>query len=75
VARDTPWDPAVAKRIYWQKQASTMADAIKVTYVVNGKTYTATSDLGQDRVLQLSPTGLSIVAGAAGHAQLPQFGS
>jgi len=75
LAWDTSWDPTTAKRIYWQKQAGTMSDAIKVTYVVNGKTYTATSDLGQDRVLDLSPNGLSIVAGAAGQAQLPQFGS
>jgi len=52
-----------------------MADPIKVTYVVNGKAYTATSDLGLDRVLELSPNGVSIVAGAAGQAQLPQFGS
>jgi hypothetical protein len=75
LAWDTTWDPTTAKRIYWQKQAGTMADAIRVTYVVNGKTYTATSDLGQDMVLELRPTGLSIVAGAAGQAQLPQFGS
>jgi hypothetical protein len=75
LAWDTSWDPTTAKRIYWQKQAGTLADAIKVTYVVNGKTYTATSDLGQDRVLDVSPNGLSIVAGAAGQAQLPQFGS
>jgi len=72
---DTAWDSTSTRRIYWQKQAGTIADPINVTLLVNGKTFTGRSDLTQDRVLVLSPNGLTIQAGAAGQAQLPLFGS
>jgi hypothetical protein len=74
-AWDTAWDAKSTKRIYWQKQAGTLADPIKVRLVINGKTYTKTSDLSRDRVLVLTPTSLAIQAGEAGQAQLPLFGS
>jgi hypothetical protein len=72
---DTAWDPTATRRIYWQKQAGTIADPITVRLVINGKTYTAKSNLSQDRVLVLNASGLAIQAGASGQAQLPVFGS
>jgi hypothetical protein len=72
---DTAWSPTETRRIYWQKQAGTLSDPINISYVINGKTYTATTDLGRDRVLVLSPTGITVQAGAAGQAQLPLLGS
>jgi hypothetical protein len=72
---DTAWDAKTTRHIYWQKQAGTIADPISVTLVINGKTYTKNGNLGQDRVLVLSPTSVAIQAGAAGQAQLPLFGS
>ncbi len=75
IAWDTAMNPTATERIYWQKQAGTLADPIKVSYEVNGSTHTATSDLGQDRVLVLSPNGVTILAGSAGQAHLPLLGS
>lgn len=72
---DTAWDPTATRRIYWQKQAGTLSDPITVVLVINGKTYSAKSNLGQDRVLLLSQSGLTIQTGALGQAQLPLFGS
>ena len=72
---DTVWDPTSTRRIYWQKQAGTLVDPIKVTLVVRGKTYTAKGNLDRDRVLVLSPTSLVIQAGAAAQAQFPLIGS
>ena len=72
---DTAWNSKSARRIYWQKQAGTIADQIRVRLVINGKTYAKNSDLSRDRVLVLSQTGLVIQAGAAGQAQLPLLGS
>jgi Protein of unknown function (DUF4012) len=72
---DTAWNPTATRRIYWQKQAGTLADPVTVSFVVNGKTYTKSTNLTQDRVLVLSPAGLAIQAGAAGQASIPLFGS
>jgi hypothetical protein len=71
---DTPLSSTLNTSIYWQKQAGTIADPIKVTYIVNGKTYTASSNLSEDRIVILSPTAITIQPGRAGQAQLPIFG-
>ena len=71
---DTQWYGTETQSVYWQKQAGTIADSMKARFVVGGKTFDATSDLSQDRVLLLSPTGLKIQPGHAGQAQLPLFG-
>jgi hypothetical protein len=72
---DTPLPSgAVSRSIYWQKQPGTQNDAIKVTYNVGGKTFTAASDLGQDRVLVLTDGGVQVSNGSAGSAHLPTLG-
>ncbi|HUY74134.1 MAG TPA: DUF4012 domain-containing protein [Candidatus Dormibacteraeota bacterium] len=61
--------------IYWQKQAGTNADKLSVTYTTaGGKTYKADSDLTQDRLIKLTPDGVTIEAGQSGAAQLPLLG-
>jgi Protein of unknown function (DUF4012) len=75
VEYDTPLDSIRGGTdIYWQKQPGTLNDAIAVTYTVNGRTYKATSDLGQDRVLKLTDNGLTIVTGSTGTAGIPVLG-
>jgi Protein of unknown function (DUF4012) len=72
---DTPLPAgAVNHSIYWQKQAGTLNDAITVTYKVGGKTFTAASDLTQDRVLTLTDSGVQVTDGSAGSAHLPTLG-
>ena len=72
---DTPLPAgAVSHSIYWQKQAGTLNDAITITYKVGGKTFTAASDLSQDRVLTLSDSGVQVTDGSAGSAHLPTLG-
>ena len=68
---DTPW-PVNEKgpyQIYWQKQAGTLNDTVTVTW--NGKR--VTSDLGKDRVINLTRTGVEIVAGQPARATLPSL--
>jgi len=72
---DTTWDGTSARQIYWQKQPGTLADRIKITFINGGKTYSASTDIGQDRVLVLSATGIVVKAGSAGLAQLPLIGA
>lgn len=72
---DTPLPAgAVSRSIYWQKQPGTLSDAIKVTYKVGGKTFSAASELSQDRVLVLSDGGVQVTNGSAGSAHLPTLG-
>jgi Protein of unknown function (DUF4012) len=72
---DTPLTAgAVGHSIYWQKQAGTLNDAITVTYTVGGRTFTAASDLSQDRVLALTDAGVQVTNGSAGSAHLPTLG-
>jgi uncharacterized protein DUF4012 len=72
---DTPLPAgAVSRSIYWQKQPGTPNDAIKVTYKVGAKTFTAASDLSQDRVLVLTDAGVQVTNGSAGSAHLPTLG-
>jgi hypothetical protein len=73
------WDTAlpagaISRSIYWQKQAGTISDAINVTYKVGGKTFSASSDLSQDRVLVLTDGGVQVTNGSAGSAHLPTLG-
>lgn len=68
---DTSW-PATDKgpfQIYWQKQPGTLNDAITVTW--NGKT--VTGDLGQDRVITLTSSGVTLTAGQQAKATLPSL--
>lgn len=64
-------DLGTGHRIYWEKEAGTLADKVHATYKVAGKTYTADFDLGQDRVIILSDDGIKVEPGIAGTAKLP----
>jgi hypothetical protein len=68
---DTPWTGTdkAPYQIYWQKQPGTVNDTVVVTW--NGKT--ATGDLGRDRVIALTSTDVSLVAGQQGRATLPSL--
>jgi len=70
---DTPWKPDAAgnAQVYWQKQAGPVQDKVDVKWIVDGQTFTAASDLIQDRVIRLKPNGVSVEAGLAGSAHLP----
>jgi Protein of unknown function (DUF4012) len=61
--------------IYWQKQAGTFQDAVKVAFIRDGKTYTVNSDLGQDRLIILDDKGVEIKPGKAPVAQIPALGA
>lgn len=73
---DAPW-PEREKgqaRIYWQKQPGTLSDKIDVTWNDgNGHTYTVSGDLGQDRVIALTPTGVTLTPGRPAQASLPSL--
>jgi Protein of unknown function (DUF4012) len=73
---DTPWqaDDQGAAHIYWQKQPGTVNDNIQVTWVgLNRVTYTASGNLGQDRIIALTPTGVTLTPGQPAQAQLPSL--
>jgi len=73
---DTPWpaDGRSENHIYWQKQPGTLADKIVVKWNDgSGHTYTVKADLGQDRVINLSSSGITITPGQAAQAQLPSL--
>jgi len=61
--------------IYWQKQAGTLSDKVHVTYQTGGKTFTADTDLTQDRLLTLTPQGLTVKVGNVPTAHLPILGT
>ena len=73
---DTPWQ-ANAKgedQIYWQKQPGTSNDKVVVTWNDGiGHSYTASGDLGQDRVITLAPGGITVTPGQAAQAELPSL--
>jgi len=60
--------------IYWQKQAGTLTDRVKVSFQNGGKTFTADTDLSSDRVIRLTPQGVAITPGNAAAAHLPILG-
>jgi hypothetical protein len=68
---DTPWTGTdkAPYQIYWQKQPGTVNDTLVVTW--NGKT--VTGDLGQDRVITLTSSGVSLIAGQPAQATLPSL--
>lgn len=74
---DTPWsasEPGL-DRIYWQKQPGTVNDNIDVTWNDgNGHTYKVRGGLGQDVIIRLSPTGVTLTAGQPAQANLPSLG-
>lgn len=73
---DTPWqtNDNGLNRIYWQKQPGIVSDMIEVTWNYGtGHTFKVSGDLGQDRVITLSPTGVSLAAGQAAQAKLPSL--
>ena len=73
---DTPW-PAQNKgedQISWQKQPGTVNDKVNVTWNDgNGHVYTVSGDLGQDRVIAPTPTGVTLTSGQPAQAQLPSL--
>ena len=60
--------------IYWQKQAGTLSDKVHVSYQTGGRTFTADTDLSQDRLLTLTPQGVQALAGNVPIAHLPILG-
>lgn len=73
---DTPW-PAHANgndEIYWQKQPGTVNDTIDVVWNDGlGQTYRTSGDLGADRVISLTTTGVKLAAGHPAQATLPSL--
>src|SRR5215472_13542061 len=72
---DTPWsaDATGQHQIYWQKQPGTASDAVKIVWKADGKTSTASSDLGVDRVIAVGPAGLTVGIGHAAQVELPKL--
>jgi hypothetical protein len=73
---DTPWQPTGRgqEQIYWQKQPGTANDGVDVTYSDgNGHTYKVSGDLGQDRVITVGPSAVTLTHGQNGTAQLPSL--
>jgi hypothetical protein len=60
--------------VYWQKQPGTLNDSVTVTYMVNGRSFVSRTDLSQDRILTLTPSGIGVQAGSSGAAAIPSFG-
>jgi hypothetical protein len=73
---DTPWavhDRGLAQ-IYWQKQPGTLNDRIDVTWIDgNGHTYKMSGNLSQDRIISLSPNGVTLLTGRPAQATLPSL--
>jgi hypothetical protein len=73
---DTPWQANGRgdDKIYWQKEPGTLSDKIDIIWHDgSGHTYTASSDLGQDRVIAVSTRGVAVASGQAGQASLPSL--
>jgi hypothetical protein len=72
---DTPWsqDSSGVHSEYWQKQAGPVGDPVRVVWKVDGHTYQASGDLGQDRVVKLAPDGVRIEAGNAARGGVPSL--
>ena len=65
---------AAGHQIYWQKQAGTVSDRVHVTLQTGGGSFTADTDLSQDRLLTLSSHGVQVAAGNVPTAHLPVLG-
>jgi hypothetical protein len=73
---DTPWPAAVgaSDQIYWQKQPGTVSDTIGVTWNDgSGHTFKVAGSLAQDRIINLSTTGVTLTAGQPAQATLPSL--
>jgi hypothetical protein len=73
---DTPWQPDTRgeAQVYWQKQPGTVGDGITVLWKDgDGHVFTTTGDLGQDRIVKLSPKGVSLSPGRPAQAKLPSL--
>ena len=73
---DTPWAPSPrgVDQIYWQKQPGTVADTIALTWSNGtGHSYTTSGTLDHDRIINLSATGVSLIAGQPVQATLPSL--
>jgi hypothetical protein len=73
---ETPWPihDRGLDSIYWQKQPGTNADGVDVIWNDgNGHSYKVSGNLGQDRVIMLTPSGVVLVAGEAAQARLPSL--
>ena len=73
---DTPWQPngRGQEQVYWQKQPGTQSDIVDIVWNDgNGHTYKVSGDLGRDRVITLAPTGVTLLQGQVGTAQLPSL--
>ena len=73
---DTPWTPSPrgVDQIYWQKQPGTVADTIALTWSDGpGHSYMAGGTLDHDRIINLSATGVSLIAGQPVQATLPSL--
>lgn len=71
---NTPWtvNDIGLDQIYWQKQPGTLNDKIEVSWTYSGgHTYKVGGNLAQDRILNLSPTGVTLTAGQPAQATLP----
>jgi hypothetical protein len=74
---DTPWPTQAAgdEQIYWQKQPGTINDKIDVIWNDgSGHTYRTAGDLGQDRVITMTPTGVTLNPGHPTQATVPILG-
>jgi cell division protein FtsB len=73
---DTPWQPSRngREKIYWQKQPGTLVDKVDVFWNDGaGHVYHVSGDLGQDRVITVGPTGVTLTPGQQAQAQLPSL--
>jgi len=73
---NTPWQPARngQEKIYWQKQPGTLVDKVDVFWNDGaGHSYHVSGDLGQDRVITVGPTGVTLTPGQQAQAQLPSL--
>ena len=61
-------------QMYWQKQPGTANDRIDVTWSAgNGHTYKVGGSLAKDRIISLTPTGVTLTAGQPAQATLPSL--
>ena len=73
---DTPFTENAASlyQIYWQKQPGTLNDTINIIWNDgSGHTYKVSGNLAQDRVISLSPSGVTLTAGQPAQATLPSL--
>ncbi|MGH7776250.1 MAG: DUF4012 domain-containing protein, partial [Candidatus Dormibacterales bacterium] len=72
---DTPLAPdaTAPASIYWQKQPGVGADSVSISWSVDGHLFKATTDLSQDRVINLTSSGMSVQPGQEASVHLPSL--